>query len=79
MKLWLLRPISDEHSVWVPWYDKTFGFVVRAEDEDSARKYAAEEAGYEGGDVWLDPNFTTCEELTPEGDPGIVIEDYRSA
>ena len=30
MRLWLLRPVEGD-SLWDPWYDKAFGFVVRAE------------------------------------------------
>lgn len=36
MKLWLLRPVvglDENDNPWWPWYDKAFGFVVRAETE----------------------------------------------
>lgn len=36
MKIWLLRPI-DGCDEWNPWYDKAFGFVVRAAREQEAR------------------------------------------
>ena len=102
MRLWLLRPVGyddpaaslgkGEHdNPWTPWYNKAFGFVVRAEDESSARKFAHEDAGTEnrgtflGLDVaetdspWLDPDYSTCEELSPEGPEGIVMRDFASA
>ena len=92
MKLWLLRQregIVGENP-WCPWYDKTFGFVVRAETEDRARAIANENGGAEkgpvshsvyrtGGDPWLDPAFSTCVELTGEGIEEVVIEDHASA
>ena len=94
MKLWILRP--NEHlpdgteSPWEPWYDKAFGFVVRAETEDEARQLANDEGGDEcgpvthtiyrtGGNPWLDPAFSTCEELTADGAPGVVIQDFHAA
>jgi hypothetical protein len=43
MKLWLLRPIEGlENDPWEPWYDKVFGFVIRAETEERAREIANE-------------------------------------
>ena len=39
MKLWLLKPIKR----WTVWYDKAFGFVVRAATEDEARAAASRE------------------------------------
>lgn len=53
MKLWLLRPIKD----WIPWYDKSFGFVIRAESEDAAREMAdknRENENAKNGNPWLD-------------------------
>jgi len=49
MKLWLLRPrvLEDTFDPWEPWYDKAFGFVVRAETEKDARQMAQERAGIE--------------------------------
>lgn len=40
MKLWLLRPIDPHGGLWDPWFDKIFGFVVRAETETEARTLA---------------------------------------
>lgn len=89
MKLWLLLP-GNNGIAWSPWYDKAFGFVVRAETEDEARKLANANGGDEtgpitehvyrtGGDPWLDPSQSTCVELTPEGEAGVILRDYASA
>lgn len=75
MKLWELYPVED----WKPWYDRAFGFVVRAETELEARKLAAGDAGNEGSDVWLNEKLTSCDELFIEGDHEIVIRDLRRA
>jgi hypothetical protein len=91
MKLWLLRPFIEnlDDNPWYPWYDKAFGFVVRAETEESARNIANKNGGVEtgpidltvyrvGGDPWLDPAFSSCVELlADEGDEGVVITDLR--
>lgn len=84
MKLWLLRPVEDRplsDDPWEPWYDKCFGFVVRSETAEGARQYADADAGDEnrGEAPWLDPTYTTCEELTPDGDAGIVMQDFHAA
>jgi len=47
MNLWLLRPSSNlpddrAKNPWIPWYDKCFGMVIRAETEEDARKLADE-------------------------------------
>ncbi len=77
MNLWLLRPITD-HPLWDPWHDKVFGHVVRAEDEDSAREFAANNCRDEGWQVWLYSDTSTCVELSPEGEPEHIIQDAAS-
>ena len=95
MKLWLLEPRTDNRDQWaedpwVPWYDKAFAFVVLAETEQEARQMANAEGGAEtgpishcvyrtGGDPWLDPVYSNCEELLPQGEPGVIVRDYASA
>ena len=93
MKVWLLRPVGHPSAYfgpWVPWYDKCFGMVVRAADEDFARTLAHEEAHEEGHEEghdeniggrrpWLDPALSTCVELTGEGDACVVIRDIHHA
>lgn len=77
MKLWMLRPISEESSPWVPWYDRAFGFIVGATDEEAARRFAASDCGDEGPEAWLDPALSTCSEL--EATEGIVMRDFQAA
>lgn len=82
MRLWLLRPVKD----WSPWYDRAFGFVVRAEDAACARKAitTAKEkwdfgSGDEGEAVWLDETKTSCVELTVDGPQEVIMRDFRAA
>jgi len=92
MKIWLLRPKDNlpeddrENNPWEPWYDKAFGFVVRAETELLAREIAGKNGGDEtdgktwhGGNPWLDPLYSTCEELLGPGKPGVILRHYASA
>lgn len=91
MKLWLLRPIEKQSDdPWDPWYDRAFGFVVRAETEDAAREIANQNAGDENrewlkGDQsgerkpWMNPKYSTCVELSHEGEAELVIVDYHAA
>ena len=84
VKLWLLRPVDcgqafPRTSPWDPWYDKSFGFVVRAETEAEARVFASKEAGAEKGSSWLNSDLSTCGLLKADGEAGIVIKDFASA
>ena len=107
MKLYLLRPhtkyleddpeeefIKDKDNPWEPWYDKTFGFVVCALNEKSARNYAAKDGGREVKRLydketynqieilnpWLDSKYSSCVELNAETvKAGVVIKDFVSA
>jgi hypothetical protein len=73
---------------WEPPYDKTLGVLVRAETEAEARRLAQTQAGIEGqgvyrhygadedevaSNVWLDPAWTTCDELQVEGASGVIL------
>jgi len=78
MKLWLVSAI-DEHPTWEPWYDKLFGVVVRAGNERIARNLAFKESGAEPQEAWLDPHQTTCVELRPTGETGVILKDERWA
>ncbi len=77
MNLYILRPIKD----WEPWYDRAFGFVVRAASARNAREAAAAQwqHGDEGAEVWRDPKLTSCQILRSEGEEGVVLRDFRSA
>ena len=93
MKLWLLRPVEDlerDDNPWEPQYDKSLGFVIRAETEEQARAIAHNNAGDENdrhvfrarGSVgmaapWKGAKYSTCVELLPEGPAGVVIEEFH--
>ena len=90
MRLWILEPCEefkeenrmqdDPRNPWSPWYNKAFGCVVRAETEQQARELVQEWSGEtdEGqGREWIDPNFSTCQELTSRGESGIILADVR--
>ncbi len=94
MKLWILRPVDclvDGDNPWEPWFDKAFGFVVRAKSEKEARILAHNDAGDENrGEFlnnqiaktkspWLDSKYSTCKELSSDGDSVVVIRDFASA
>lgn len=91
LKLWLLRPAPemndlaaclDRRSPWAAGYDVANGFVVRATTEDLARRCADANAGDENtsdtgpAHPWLEPKYSTCVELTVDGEPGVVMKDY---
>ena len=89
-KLWLLRPVQgdDETGLWNPWYDKAFGFVVRAETEEEARDLAQKEGGDEvygisysspKGPAWTSSDHSTCRELTADGEAEVIMQDYHAA
>lgn len=94
MKLWLLRPVPCLPAADNPWiqdFDRSFGFVVRAETEAEAREFAHADAGpenYSGKFIdsefpstngpWKDARYSTCVELLPEGEPGVVMGDFAT-
>ena len=94
MKLWLLKAknnLPEGDNPWEPWYDKAFGFVVNAENESEARKFANEKSGDENRgefmngkiadttEPWLDEKYSTCEILTADRDAGVVLIDFHAA
>lgn len=84
MKLWILKPVENlpKGNPWKPWYDKAFGFVVRAETEETARKFAHDESGDETAGTnspWLDAKYSTCVELLSKGEAGVVLRDFCAA
>jgi hypothetical protein len=81
MKLWLLRPnepMPEGKDPWDPWYDKVFGFVIRAETETKARQLAQQNAGDETALAWHN-TYSTCIELTHEGISEIILIDEKMA
>ncbi len=85
MRLWILRPIDElpeNDNPWEPWYDKTFGFVIRAENEELARQLAQDNSGDENQGIvipWLDKRYSSCTKLLQVGEAGIIIDDYHAA
>lgn len=94
MKLWKLtnrETLPENDDPWDPWYDKAFGFVVRAETEEDARKIADKNAGGENrgefmdrriantNHPWLYAKYSTCEELTADGEAGMILRDFHAA
>ena len=85
MKLWLLRPVDNlkvGDDPWDPWYDKAFGFVVRAKTEIEAREIADIEGRAENREFdspWLDAMYSSCLELLSKGEAGLIIRDFASA
>ena len=83
MRLWILQPRDDlgDANPWDPWFDKAFGFVVRAETEQDARLLAQEKSGDEVREfsAWMDARFSTCLPLEQDGPPGIVLRDFAAA
>jgi len=108
MKLYLLTPKneilnrqgndksevdSECYNPWRPWYDKVFGMIVAADDEERARLIASKNKGQEENfeydddfnekvifNPWLDSDFTNCQELDPNHfEEGLILRDFRSA
>jgi hypothetical protein len=78
MKLWLLRA-NEGNECWEPWFDKTFGMVVRARNELEARSIAAENADNERMIAWLSTENSSCVELTRQGKSELIIRDNHAA
>lgn len=69
-KLWMLELTTGEN------YDCMTSCVIRSETPIAARHFAAEHAGDEGRDVWLDPSESSITELTPFGPVGVVQRSF---
>lgn len=67
MKLWLMKT-QEKLS-----HDEYYGFVVRAYSQHQARSIAEKAYSQTG----QEPNFS-CEELTPEGKPEIVLSSFNA-
>ena len=88
MKLWILKAredLPDDENPWEPWCDTKFGFVIRAGSEARARIIAQSLAGFETHNApltsktpWLDDKYSTCDELTAEGDEEVLLIDGRA-
>ncbi len=85
MKLYILRA-KEASGPWHPWYDKAFGFVIRAKTEEAARKLADQNAGDENRDYddsaphpWLLETYSTCDELAKPGPEELILRDFAAA
>lgn len=74
MRLFILKRVGPTG------YDEHQGFVVRASSEGKARALAAKESADEGPGTWLDPERTSCERLSVQGDgtSEVILSDYRA-
>lgn len=79
MQIYLLKPINEIKEPWKPWYDKAFGFVVRAACEEDARRFASYQCGDEGADAWLNPSLSICDVLSNDGEDGVILRNFASA
>lgn len=84
MNFYLLEPVKNlgEDNPWNPWYDKSFGFLIRAESELDARQQADNQAGDENRNAvhpWLDEKYSTCVNLNDVEETGVILQDFRSA
>jgi len=77
MKLFLLELNKDLQD-----WDCNLGFVIRAADEEEARKMISEDiektSGDEGKDAWLDPKSSSCQEILRNGEKAIILNSFRS-
>ena len=91
LKVYELRPIENlplNDNPWDPWYDKNFGFIIRAENEKEAREIGNENAGDENRveflnsktantkTPWLDDKYSTCSEISNNGEKGLIMRDF---
>lgn len=89
---YLIRPIGYSHhyfeeGLWNPWYDKTFGFVVAADNAREARIIASESDShaYFDGDIrvnpWMYSKYTTCVIMkrSKTSRSRVIMQDTRSA
>ena len=72
MKLFLL---TRDNYTW----DEYDAFVIRAKNEDEARKLAAKEGERSFESVhWLDKTVSTCEEIKIKGDKEIILSSFNA-
>jgi len=73
MRLWKLERKDDA------WVDEARACIVRAPDEQEARKLAGTCAGDEGTAVWMDAGQVTCTEVTRSGEAEVILCDVFEA
>lgn len=67
LTLWLLWRRDDSR------YDGFNGFVVRAADEDDARRFADTFGSRGPRGIWTDPALAGCREVRQDGQRGLVL------
>ncbi|MEX0598578.1 MAG: hypothetical protein WD512_19000 [Candidatus Paceibacterota bacterium] len=84
MKVFKLEPaknLDPKNNPWEPWYEKTHGFIIRAETESEARRYADQESGNESSEnlrPWLNQIYSTCKDLAKESKVGVIMTDFAT-
>lgn len=58
------------------YYGIDLGFIIRAKDEQIARKIASENS--DESNIWLNSELSTCEIITIEGKQEILMNDYKA-
>ena len=72
MKLFLL---TRDNYTW----DEYDAFVIRAENEEEARKLAAKEGESSFESIhWLNKTVSKCEEIKIKGDKGIILSSFNA-
>lgn len=87
MSLWILEPkpgLTADNNPWVPWHNKMFSLVVRADTDREARKIAHEHGQDENNELlavspWLDETYSSCKLLLHAGPTGLIIANIKSA
>jgi len=69
MRLWKLEQVEEVYA------DEMRACIVRAPDEQEARKLAGASAVDEGAEMWLDASRVTCQEVTVEGEARMILCD----
>lgn len=69
---------EDRSNPWYTIYDCANGFIVEAENEAQARLLASEQHGDEGAEAWLNPEYSSCDELKLTGEPSIWMRDFHA-
>lgn len=88
MKLWLLKArhkeLPNDDNPWDDKWDKNYSLVIRAETEEQARQLAQDKAGEESNGhetdeiskPWLYAKYTTCQELTADGNVEVICINH---
>lgn len=72
MKIYLLERFDSAD------YEEYAGFVIRAEDEKSARIMASKKKDQGDASRWMDDKQTSCEEVNQDGEPDIILDSFNA-